>query len=193
QADLTNVTSAAVYGCGTIGILVIQWLASMGVRDIYAVGTRREQQELLRSVADCFFCNCREQEPVGFISRHTDRAGADIVFECVGVDDSVNPAVASARAGGQIVLAGNPAGDMEIGKQIYWKILRRQLTLYGTWNSSFTREEADDWHVALRAIQEGKLRPSAQITHRFSFENLKEGLRVMQDKTVFTNKVMLAR
>lgn len=190
QADMAHVTSAAVYGCGTIGTLVLQWLAALGVRDLYAIGTRKEQQNLLSGMADCIFCNCRE-EAVEFIGRHTDGTGVDIVFECVGAKDSVNNAVASAKAGGQVVLVGNPAGDIELDKQIYWKILRRQLTLYGTWNSSFTGEEDDDWHTAVRAIQDGIIRPSAQITHRFPFGMLPEGLAVMRDKGVFTNKVMV--
>lgn len=190
QADMAHVTSAAVYGCGTIGTLVLQWLAAMGVRDLYAIGTRKEQQELLSKVANCTFCNCREEEAVEFIGRHTDGTGVDIVFECVGVKESINNAIMIARAGGQIVLVGNPAGDIELDKQIYWKILRRQLTVYGTWNSSFTREEDDDWHTTVRAIQDGIIRPSAQITHRVSFDMLPEGLAVMRDKGIFTNKVM---
>lgn len=193
QADMTNVTSAAVYGCGTIGTLVLQWLAAMGVRDLYAVGTRKEQQELLSGIANCTFCNCREEEPVDLIEQQTDGAGVDIVFECVGIRDSVNNAVVSARAGGQIVFVGNPAGDIELEKQIYWKILRRQLTIYGTWNSSFTGEEDDDWHTAVKAIQNGTIRPSAQITHRFSFDELPGGLAVMRDKGIFSNKVMVER
>lgn len=87
-------------------------------------------------------------------------------------------------------MVGNPAGDIELDKQIYWKILRRQLTVYGTWNSSFTREEDDDWHTTVRAIQDGIIRPSAQITHRVPFDMLPEGLAVMRDKGIFTNKVM---
>ena len=191
QADMARVTSAAVYGCGTIGTLVLQWLAAMGIRDLYAVGTRKEQQELLSGVVNCTFCNCREEEPVDFIMQRTDGAGVDIVFECVGISESVNNAVASARAGGQIVFVGNPAGDIELEKQIYWKILRRQLTIYGTWNSSFTKSDDDDWHMAVKAIQAGTIQPSRQITHRFSFDALQDGLAAMRDKTVFTNKVMM--
>lgn len=191
QADMADVHSAAVYGCGTIGILMLQWLAAMGVESIYAVGTRREQQELVAGLTDCTFCNCHVIDPVDFVKKQTDCAGVDIVFECVGVKDSINSAISLARAGGQVVFVGNPAGDIVFDKQIYWKILRQQLVIYGTWNSSFTKEEGDDWHMAVRAIQEGKIRPSAQITQRFAFDMLHEGLKEMQDKTVFTNKVMI--
>lgn len=191
QADLSKTESAAVYGCGTIGILVLQWLKAMGITNTYAIGTREEQKRLVDDVSGAHFCNCREQNPVGFIMEQTDNRGVDIVFECVGVNESVNNAVNSVVAGGQVVLVGNPAGNMELEKQIYWKILRRQLTMHGTWNSSFTKEDDDDWHMALKAIGEGRICPAKQITHRFAFEELENGLEVMRDKSVFSNKVMI--
>lgn len=191
QADLSGAESAAVYGCGTIGILVLQWLKARGIRQVYAIGTRMEQQRLIDEVSDAVFCNCREQKPVDFIMQQTDNRGVDIVFECVGVNESVNNAVNSVAAGGQVVLVGNPADNIELEKQIYWKILRRQVTIYGTWNSSFTKEDDDDWHMAVKAIGEGKIRPAKQITHKLAFEELKYGLEVMKDKTVFSNKIMI--
>lgn len=191
QAHMEGVTSAAVYGCGTIGTLIVQWLAAMGIRQLYVIGTREEQHRLVSGFAACTFCNCREEDPVFFVTEQTEGRGVDIAFECVGVKESVNNAVASVRAGGQIVFVGNPAGDIALDKQIYWQILRRQLTIYGTWNSSFTKEEDDDWHRTVRAIREGRIAPARQITRRFSLDRLPEGLAVMQDKTVFTNKVMI--
>ena len=191
QADLSKVESAAVYGCGTIGILVLQWLKAMGMTRVYAVGTREDQRKLVDEVSGAAFCNCRERDPIDFIMEQTDHQGVDIVFECVGVNESVNHAVNSVTAGGQAVFVGNPAGDIVLEKQIYWKILRRQLTVHGTWNSSFTKDAADDWHMALEAIGEGRIKPSKQITHRFQFDELKDGLEVMRDKHIFSNKVMI--
>lgn len=191
QADLSRVESAAVYGCGTIGVLVLQWLKTMGIKKVCAVGTRIEQQRMIVEMSNAVFCNCREQNPVDFISEQTDGRGADIVFECVGVNDSVNNVICSVAAGGQVVFVGNPAGNIELEKQIYWKILRRQLKIYGTWNSSFTRQEDDDWRRAVRAIGEGRIKPAKQITHRLSFEELGHGLDLMRNKETFTNKVMV--
>lgn len=193
HTDLSKVESAAVYGCGTIGILVIQWLQAMGVKQIYAVGTRTEQQRMVGEVSDALFCNCRKQNPIDFIMEQTGNRGVDAVFECVGVNESVNNAINSVVAGGQVVLVGNPADNIGLNKQIYWKILRRQLTIYGTWNSSYTGEDDDDWHMTLKAIGEGKIQPAKQITHRLAFEELKYGLDVMKDKSEFSNKIMICR
>ncbi len=192
RADKDRVRSAAVYGCGTIGILVLQWLSALGIERTYAIGTRREQQELVTELTGAVFCNCREEEPVDFLMKNTDGRGVDLVLECVGVKESVNNSVHSAAAGGQVVLVGNPAGDIELEKQIYWQILRRQLSVYGVWNSSFTKEEDDDWHMAVKAIVEGKIRPARQITQRYSFDCLKDGLEAMRNKEIFSNKVMIS-
>ncbi|MGN1171070.1 MAG: zinc-binding dehydrogenase, partial [Lachnospiraceae bacterium] len=164
---------------------------AMGMTRVYAVGTREDQRKLVDEVSGAAFCNCRERDPIDFIMEQTDHQGVDIVFECVGVNESVNHAVNSVTAGGQAVFVGNPAGDIVLEKQIYWKILRRQLTVHGTWNSSFTKDAADDWHMALEAIGEGRIKPAKQITHRFQFDELKDGLEVMRDKHIFSNKVMI--
>lgn len=193
RVNRRNITTAIVYGCGTIGTLILQWLSAMGVRPLYAVGTREEQRFLLSKMVDCIFCNCRLEDPVDFIMRQTAGKGVDIAFECVGSRASVNNAVSSVIAGGQVMLVGNPAGNMEFDKQVYWQILRRQLTMYGTWNSSFTKEKEDDWHMTIEAIREGKIHPAAQITHRFSFEMLQAGLNAVQSKDIFTNKVIIER
>lgn len=51
--------------------------------------------------------------------------------------------------GGRVMLVGNPASDMTLPKAVYWKILRNQLTVFGTWNSSFTHSPENDWYYVL--------------------------------------------
>lgn len=50
---------------------------------------------------------------------------------------------------------------MLLDKQVYWKILRNQLTVTGTWNSSFTGEVTDDWHMVVYLLKEKKIEPGA--------------------------------
>ena len=86
-------------------------------------------------------------------------------------------------AGGKVQLVGNPAGDMQFSKSLYWKILRKQISLYGTWNSSFTHEEEDDWNTVLTLLKQGEIHPEEMITHRFGMNQLLDGYGIMRDKT----------
>ena len=71
--------------------------------------------------------------------------------------------------------------------------MRHQLTLKGTWNSSYIGEADDDWHYVLERIAEGKVNPEVLITHRLKFEELEKGLKIMRDKTEDYVKVMICK
>lgn len=116
----------------------------------------------------------------------------DVFFDCVGSLEVVLEGINSLVPGGRLQLIGNPAGDMNLPKDIYWKILRKQLTLTGSWNSSFTHEATDDWHVALDLLSKGKVHPENYISHRFPMEDgsLLKGFELMHTKAESYIKVM---
>jgi len=120
-------------------------------------------------------------------------SGADILFECVGKNETVKKAVELAAPEGKIVFVGNPYSDMTLDKNTYWKILRKQLEIKGTWNSSFTKSEEDDWNYVLKRIETGRIKPESLITHRFTVENLSEGLGIMKNKSQDYVKVIMER
>ncbi|MBR6344417.1 MAG: galactitol-1-phosphate 5-dehydrogenase, partial [Lachnospiraceae bacterium] len=84
----------------------------------------------------------------------------------------------------------NPASDMTLEKNTYWKILRNQLTVLGTWNSSFRKAEDDDWHYCLDMMSSGRVNPEMLVTHRFTLDKLEDGLKIMRDKTEDYVKIM---
>ena len=85
---------------------------------------------------------------------------------------------------------GNPYSDMLLDKQDYWKILRNQLTVTGTWNSSFTGEVTDDWHMVVHLLKEKKIDPAQFISHRYRLEELDRGFEIMRDKSEDYIKIM---
>ena len=122
--------------------------------------------------------------------QQTKGLGADIFFECVGRNETITDAVACTAPEGIVQVVGNPASDILLEKSVYWKVLRNQLTIRGSWNSSFTHEERDDWHYVLQKLSEGKIRPEQFITQRYGFAELEQGLHLMRDKTEEYVKVM---
>jgi L-iditol 2-dehydrogenase len=79
---------------------------------------------------------------------------------------------------------------MTLEKSVYWKILRNQLIVTGTWNSSFTHNEEDDWHYVLNRLENGKIAPEKLITHRFGIHDINKGFELMRDKSEDYIKVM---
>lgn len=108
--------------------------------------------------------------------------GVDLFFECTGRNEALSWGIDSMRPMGRVVLVGNPFSDMTLEKDIYWKILRNQLTVTGTWNSSFTGKAEDDWHYVLDRLEQGAVRPAELITHRLPLAGLLDGLIIMKEK-----------
>ena len=121
----------------------------------------------------------------------TGGEGTELFFECVGKNETCALAVDTSAAAGTVVLVGNPYSNMCLEKDVYWKILRNQLNITGTWNSSFFHEGADDWNYALERLAKGTVSPAKIISHRFPLEDLAQGLKLMRDKTEEYGKVMI--
>lgn len=197
RLSMTEASSVAVCGLGTIGQFLIMFLQERGIKNIYAIGSKESQKSALVSVglSEDQFCNSKIMDVEDFITQHTNQKGVDIFFECVGKNETINRAVNLTAAGGQICLVGNPYSDMQFDKNTYWKVLRRQLRITGTWNSSFFGEmdelaSSDDWHYVLSCLKKGTIHPEKQITHKYSLSDIEKGFHIMRDKKEAYTKIM---
>ena len=189
--------TVAVCGLGTIGLLLVMFLKEAGVENILVIGNKEfQRQSVLRlGISEENYCDCKKEDAEKWISTRTNGTGVDIFFECVGKNETVTQAINSTVPGGKIMLVGNPYSDMNLEKAVYWKILRHQLLVTGTWNSSFyfpedEAVEPDDWRYVLKKLEEKKIAPAELITHKFSLENLEQGFLIMRDKSEDYVKVM---
>lgn len=187
--------TAAVCGLGAIGLMIAMLLKGMGCDNVLVIGNKDIQRKMAADIGitDDDFCDMRKSGAVQWLEEKTSGYGVDVFFDCVGRNQVLNEAIQSVRAGGRIMLVGNPASDVHMDKNIYWKILRKQLTLKGTWNSSYTHEVDDDWHRILNLMKDGKIYPEKFITHRFEFADLMRGTECMRDKAEEYVKMMVRR
>lgn len=168
--------SVCVVGAGPIGLLAGKWAMALGAESAVIKG----RSEAKRDMA--------ERCGLGYV---TEAAGEfDCVIEAVGSPGAVSESIALAKPGGCLVLMGNPSGDIPLAQDVYWRILRRQLVLRGTWNSSFKREDSD-WALSVRAAAEGKISVKDLCTHVFDLSELPRGLAIMRDKTETYGKIIL--
>lgn len=184
--------SVAICGLGTIGLLLCMFLIDAGVRNIFVIGNKEFQKEcsLKLGIPEENYCDGRETDVDAWIAERTGGSGVDVFFECVGKNTTINQAICNTAPGGTVQLVGNPATDIQFEKNTYWKILRNQLTVLGTWNSSFLHEETDDWHYVIQRLLEGQIHPEMFITQKLDFRDLEIGLYIMRDKTKDYVKIM---
>ena len=125
---------------------------------------------------------------MGFYEYQGETIHASI--EGTGVSPAFAKCLDALTPGGRIVLMGNPAKEVTLSQKEYWYILRKELVLYGTWNSSYN-DLQNDWKEGIQAISDGTLKLNEIITHTFQPEDFKKAFEMMRDKTEFSNKVMI--
>lgn len=110
-------------------------------------------------------------------------------MEASGSPIAVEGAIDAVKAEGEIVLVGNIHKDFALSTATYSKILRKQIKIYGSWNSDFS-SKVNDWQDAIDAIAQGKIDPEQIITHRFPLTKAVEAFEIIKNRE-FYNKIML--
>lgn len=199
RVAVTQNDTVTVCGLGTIGMLLAMLLQERGIEKLLLIGNKEYQKKkaLAMGIPKEHYCDCRNENVAVWLTQHTNGNGTDVFFECVGKNQTVLQAVNLTATGGRICLVGNPHTDMILDKSTYWKILRNQLLVTGTWNSSFfaaadiNGQESTDWEHALVMLEQERILSKQLISHRFGMSQLDKGLRIMRDKTEEYMKIII--
>lgn len=185
--------TAVVCGLGTIGMFLLMFLLDAGVENVFVVGNKEFQRNtvLKMGLDGNNYCDSKTQSVSEWILERTHGLGADVFFECVGKNETVSQAVDFTAPGGRICLVGNPYSDMLLEKSVYWKILRNQITITGTWNSSFTHQADDDWHYVLDRLEQKRISPKGLISHELKLHDAEKGFLTMLEKREDYIKIMI--
>jgi len=182
-----------VFGLGTIGLLLTMFLREAGYENVYVFGNKEAQKRRAYGLGVTCFCDTRKENPDHWIDAETNGNGLDVFFDCIGKNEVVEFGINHAAPAGRLMMVGNPYGDVSLSKDTYWKILRHELTVRGTWNSGYTADAVDDWHYVLTRLVNGTIHPEQFITHCFALPDLVHGFELMRDKTEDYVKIMYVR
>ena len=154
-------TTAAVLGCGPIGLLLVQVLQAAGVTVELAADPLPHRAAAAR----------------GFGARRSDRAdvAVDVAYEAAGDDGALDDAIAATRPGGRVVLVGIPDGDRATFHAAAAR--RRELTLV-----LCRRMRADDLPRAIHEAESGRIELSSLVSARYSLDHGAQAFRELVER-----------
>lgn len=170
--------SVCIVGSGAIGLLAGQWAKIYGAGRVAVKGRSEAKRQLAEDCGLEYLTNIGTEQ-------------FDRVIEAVGSETALAEGILLTAPGGRLVLMGNPDGPRTLSQDEYWRILRKQLTLTGTWNSSYGSPKSD-WLRSVDAMRNMELQTEAIISNVITFSDLFQGLVAMRDKTSLHCKIMVA-
>ena len=104
-------TTAAVFGSGPIGLLLLQALGVVGATTILATDRLSHRVAVAAAMGATHALDADEALAGRALTDRLPRGGVDVAFETAGEDDSLASAIDAVRPGGRIVIVGIPDGD----------------------------------------------------------------------------------
>lgn len=163
--------TVAVFGCGGVGLNVIQGARLMGASRIIAVDIYDHKLEFTYKFGATDVVNSRAVDPVAEISELTG-GGVDLAFDSFGSAATTAAAVGALRSNGTAVLVGlAPVGDVAPINMV--DLVRGQKTLVGSYYGSGSPHQTFarlvGWYLS------GRLEVEDLITRRYGLEEINEG------------------
>ncbi|MFA5329609.1 MAG: galactitol-1-phosphate 5-dehydrogenase [Prolixibacteraceae bacterium] len=174
--------TAVVIGCGMIGLLCVQALKAAGCGKVIAIDMVDEKLKLAAELGADLTLKSNESVLIQKILNETENRGADIVFEVVGIESTVNLAIDLTRKGGTVTLVGNLAPEIKFPLQ---KVVTRQIKVQGSCAS------AGEYPLCLELIASGKIKVDPLISKVAPLEEGNDWFHRLYNKEAGLMKVIL--
>ncbi len=108
---------------------------------------------------------------------------ADVILECVGVQDTITQAITNARKGSPIIVVGVFGQQTRVDLGL---VQDRELSLIGT-----LMYQKKDYERAIELVAGGRLHLDQMVTHRFAFADYLQAYEAIESSDGKYMKVMI--
>lgn len=184
-AKVTPGSTCVVFGCGGVGISVIQGCRVAGAAVIVAVDLNAEKLEMAKQLGATHAVT-----PDGLDALKKELTGAsrgfDYAFEAIGKAVTVRAAYDAARRGGEVIVMG--AGNMTDTVALnMFELFYDEKTIRGSYYGS--ADVRSDFHRLLRLWRAGKLDLEGMITRRIGLDGINEAIEALRKGEVIRSVI----
>lgn len=173
----------AVFGCGGVGINVIQIAAAAGA-EVWAVDLLRSRLDLAMRFGARHVVDASQTADVHKAIRRATGGGADIAFEVIGDPRTMRSAFDALRRGGRLVVVGFSERDFAAPAG---KIMFNEMEVRGSLGC-----RPVDYPRIIEMARRGAIAVAPLVTGRFSLHDINAGLDALRTGSGLRNIVIPA-
>jgi S-(hydroxymethyl)glutathione dehydrogenase/alcohol dehydrogenase len=168
--------TAAVFGCGGVGLSIVQGARIGGARQIIGVDVFDSKLELARRMGATHVVNSANEDPVQAVRALTRGAGVDHAFEAVGNAKLVRQAIESLAIRGTATIVGVLPPDATI--EFPWMAIRPECRVQTSRMGS--NRFRIDIPLYLEFYRQGKLLLDEMVSRRGRLDDINDAFRAMK-------------
>jgi S-(hydroxymethyl)glutathione dehydrogenase/alcohol dehydrogenase len=177
--------SVAVFGCGGVGLSVIQGARLCNALPIVAVDVRAEKETEARRFGATHFVDASTGDAVAAV-REITGGGADYTFEATGQTEIAEQAYKATCRAGTTVLIGQPTENALAGFPPYWIAQDENRVIGSSYGST---RPMIDFPKALRLARHGLLDLKSLVSEVWAFDRINEAIALVETGQV--NRIVL--
>ena len=174
RVGLSADETVAIFGQGPVGLSATQLAVAMGAR-VIALDVSPERQALARAFGAHEVVDARSNDPVEAIRGLTHGEGAHKTLDTSGASEARAAAVRAARTWGTACYVGERG---QVTLDVSPDLLRRQITLVGSWTFS-TQGQAD----CAEFVADHNVAVDKLFTDRWRLDQAEEAYRLFDTQT----------
>jgi S-(hydroxymethyl)glutathione dehydrogenase/alcohol dehydrogenase len=178
-------SSVVVFGCGGVGISVVQGARIAGAAEIVAVDVvEGKRANALRFGAT----HSAAPEDLGALSGELTQGGFDYGFEVVGIPETIRATFDAVRRGGTAIIVGAGRADQQVTFNAFELFFSEKTLLGSLYGSADVRV---DFHRLLRLWRTGRLDLDGMISNRVGLRDVNQAFADMQRGDVIRTVIEL--
>ena len=159
--------NALIIGAGPIGLIVTALMRNYRAKKVAVIEPNPERASKAMAMGATDMINPDEESSQQKLDHITGGAGAEVVFECAGLPETIQEACSLGSRGSQVVVLGICYQPVEIN---FLSLITREISIKTAFGK--THEEFEE---AVRLIGEGKIDLSPLISGTIPFSSVKDG------------------
>ncbi|BDI33037.1 oxidoreductase [Capsulimonas corticalis] len=183
--------NVAVFGCGGVGISVIQGAKLAHAKRIIAVDLSERKLEWAKNFGATDVVNASQGDPVARVREIADGVGVDFAYEAVGIPKTIEQSIASLAYAGTAVHIGLPEdeqhvnlnfGNMDTG--VYWNKATIKVCHCGDALPS------NDFPLLAQLYLQGQLKLDEMVTATTTLDKVNEAFHAMEGGDVLRSVIL---
>jgi len=158
--------NVVIIGAGTIGLMVLTCAIQAGAKHIIVADLSNKRLSFAKKIGATQIINAKKENIVKKIISEKPFEGFDVVFECVGSENSTRDAMEIVRKGGRIVVVGVFESEIKVRMA---DVQDREMEIVGT--LMYIRRDITN---AIDIIANGHLRTELFISKEYPLEEAKD-------------------
>ncbi|MBI4833510.1 MAG: zinc-binding dehydrogenase [Planctomycetes bacterium] len=163
--------TVAVFGCGGVGINVVQLSAAAGAT-VIAVDIMDKKLEWAKKLGATYTLNAQQSPDATKDIRKLTNGGVDIAFEAIGNPKTITMAFNSLKKGGRLCVVGYTDKDMIISGA---KTMFFEMEIVGSLGC-----RPVDYPRLIEMVRIGKVQVTPLVTHKFKLDKINEAFDTLR-------------